>query len=65
MTPFDTPREAALALLNEGRGRTRKAGAFLGQMVVDRTPLTPAQINWLSGLLERAELPPLAEDHAK
>jgi hypothetical protein len=60
-----TQREAALALLNGGSNLTRKAGSFLGQLVVDPTPMSPAQSSWLATLLERAGLPPLADggDH--
>lgn len=50
---------AALALLNAGGRLTRKAGSFLGQCVVDPAPLTEAQHDWISTLLERAGLPPL------
>lgn len=57
--PFRTHRDAALALLNEEARLTRKAGSFLGQCVVDATPLTQAQLEWLDTLLERACLPPL------
>ena len=56
--PFTTHRCAALALLNSGVPLTRKAGAFLGQCVADTSPLTPAQADWLTKLLERAKLPP-------
>jgi hypothetical protein len=61
MTPFDDKRDAALALLNHGGRLTLKAGSFLGQIAVDPTPLTDAQRSWISTLLERADLPPLAE----
>jgi len=61
---FSTHREAALALLN-GDPRTvrltRKAGSFLGQCCADPTPLSDAQEDWLSTLLDRAGLPPLME----
>lgn len=53
-------RDAALALLNGPTRITRKGGSFLGQLVVDPTPMTPAQSSWLATLLERADLPPLA-----
>jgi hypothetical protein len=58
-------RIAALALLNKGGPLSRKAGSFLGQLAVDPTPMSPAQRSWLDTLLQRAELPPLAEvvDH--
>lgn len=57
MIPFSTQRDAALALLNGENRLTRKAGSFLGQLVVDPTPLTPAQSDWLATLLNRAGLP--------
>lgn len=59
--PFPNQRDAALALLNHGARLTRKAGSFLGQLVVDPSPLSEAQRSWLDTLLERANLPPLAE----
>ncbi len=57
--PFTDQRAAALALLNQGGRLTRKAGSFLGQLAVDPTPMTEAQEAWLTGLLEKAGLPPL------
>lgn len=57
--PFTDQRSAALALLNAGGRLTRKAGSFLGQLAVDPTPMTEAQSDWLTTLLERAGLPPL------
>lgn len=57
--PFLNHSSAALALLNSGAQFTRKAGSFLGQLVVDPTPTTPAQADWLSKLLDRAGLPPV------
>jgi hypothetical protein len=55
--PFGSPREAALALLTGETRLTRKAGQFLGQIAVDRAPLTDRQAEWLAALLERAGLP--------
>ncbi len=62
MPPFIDHSAAALALLNRGERLTRKAGSFLGQLVVDPTPMTEAQANWLATLLDRAGLPPVAGD---
>jgi hypothetical protein len=58
--PFIDHSAAALALLNRGERLSRKAGAFLGQCVVDPTPLSPAQADWLAKLLDRAGLPHVA-----
>lgn len=60
---FTSHRDAALALLCSDARLTRKAGSFLGQLAVDSTPMTPAQAEWLAQLLERAQLPELAEAH--
>ncbi len=59
--PFVTPRDAALAALQSGTRMSRKAGSFLGQLVVDDTPMTPKQADWLATILDRADLPPLAD----
>lgn len=56
---FLNQRDAALALLNSEVRLTRKAGQFLGQLVVDESPMSEAQDDWLAKLLERAGLPPL------
>lgn len=58
--PFNSHRDAALALLTSGCVLSRKAGQFLGQIAVDSAPLSEAQYGWLAKLLERAGLPPLA-----
>jgi hypothetical protein len=57
--PFTDPRQAALALLNSNQRLSRKAGSFLGQLVVDDMPMTEKQAAWLDKLLYRAGLPPL------
>jgi hypothetical protein len=62
--PFTNHREAALALLNSNYRHSRKAGQFLGQIVVDPTPMSEAQADWLAKLLERHGLPPLAKGYA-
>lgn len=59
-SPFETQRDAALALLTGGSKLSRKAGSFLGQLTVDPTPMTGPQCEWLATLLDRADLPPLA-----
>ncbi len=62
MTPVAT---AALALLRANEPpMTRKAGSFLGQLVVDATPMTEKQADWLATLLDRAGLPPLSQEGA-
>ena len=63
--PFPDHREAALALLNGNHLRSRKAGQFLGQLVVDPSPMSEAQAEWLAKLLTRAGLPRLAEGDAQ
>ena len=52
-------RGAAMLLLTSGIGPTRRGGSFLGQCVVDPTPLTEAQTEWLGKLLDRAGYPRL------
>lgn len=59
--PFPSQRDAALALLSSGARLTRKAGSFLGQLVVDPTPLSKAQSEWLTTLLEKAGLAALSQ----
>ncbi|MEP2735353.1 MAG: hypothetical protein ABJP34_03565 [Erythrobacter sp.] len=62
--PFSNHRDAALALLNGGYRLTRKAGQFLGQIVVDPSPLSEAQEEWLAKLLARFNLPLLNGERA-
>ncbi len=60
MTPVAT---AALALLRANNPpMTRKAGSFLGQLVVDATLMTGKQADWLATLLNRVGLPPLSQE---
>ena len=56
---FEARRAAAMLLLTKGAGLTRRAGSFLGQCIVDPTPLTEAQSGWLGKLLDRAGIPRL------
>lgn len=58
--PFPNHRLAALALLNRDQRLSRKVGGFLGQIAADPSPLTDKQADWLTKLLDRAGLPPLA-----
>lgn len=58
-SPFSSHRGAALALLSSNVRLSRKAGQFLGQLAADAAPMTDAQADWLSKLLDRAGLPPL------
>ena len=60
--PFQNHRDAALALLTYTQPLSRKAGQFLGQLVVDPTPMSEAQTSWLAKLLQRAGLPALREE---
>ena len=59
--PYANPASAALALLTRNERLTRKAGSFLGQLIADPAPMSPAQRDWLATLLDRAGLPPLAD----
>mgnify|MGYP000001606152 CR=1 FL=1 len=59
--PFTNHRAAALALLNGTSRLSRKAGQFLDQLVVDASPMSKAQADWLGNLLDRAGLPGLDE----
>ena len=59
--PFCNHRQAALELLSGNHRLSRKAGQFLGQLAVDLSPMSDAQAAWISKLLERNDLPPLAE----
>lgn len=60
--PFIRHREAALALLYSQIKLSRVEGRFLGQLVVDPSPLTFKQAEWLAAMLQRADLPQLAEE---
>lgn len=59
---FDERKAVALSILSHEVQLSRRAGSFLGQCVVDDTPLTEKQLAWLLILAERAgvEIP----DHA-
>ena len=64
--PFKSHRDAAMALLTDHhRKQNRRSGQFLGQIAVEDFDLSDKQADWLAKLLERADLPPLANggDH--
>jgi len=63
--PFPDQRQAALCLLNGNHRLTRKAGQFLGQLVVDSASMSEAQADWLAKLLDKCGLPPLAKGGAQ
>ena len=63
--PLPDHRTAALALLNGNYRLSRKAGQFLGQLVVDPAPMSDRQQDWLAKLLAKHGLPPLAEGDAQ
>jgi len=56
---FQARRGAAMLVLTSKVVLTRRAGSFLGQCIVDPTPLTDAQSEWLGKLLDRAGYPRL------
>lgn len=58
---FNAPRQAALALLNSAADLRQKEGQFLGGVAFAEYDLTSKQHSWLSILLRRHELPPMAE----
>ena len=53
---YETRRKMSLAILTKGERLTRRSGSFLGQLVVDPTPMTEAQADWFEQLAERAGL---------
>ncbi len=61
MNPFASHKAAALALINSDAQLKQREGQFLGGIAFAEYDLTPKQLNWLSILLKRHDLPPLAE----
>lgn len=59
LKPYTNHRDAALGLLRSDNRLSLRAARFLGQLVIDPSPLTEAQADWLDKLLDRAGLPPL------
>lgn len=62
--PFTSHQVAAMALITSGAALRSKEGQFLGGLAFDANPLTDKQANWLSILLDRHGLPPMAEGGA-
>lgn len=62
---FPDHRQAALAFLCGNHPLNRRSGQFLGQLAVDPSPLSDAQLSWLGKLLDRSGLPPLAKGGAQ
>jgi hypothetical protein len=64
--PFTDTSEAAFAIIiafREGKATlTRKAGSFVGETIVDDSPLSEKQEAWLQTLLVKAGLPPLVTE---
>jgi hypothetical protein len=58
---FPTVKEAALALLNSDAPLKQKQGQFAGGMAFAEYDPTPKQLKWLSDLLSKHGLPPLAD----
>jgi hypothetical protein len=58
--PFPTPRAAALALLNSDADLNRRTCQFLGTLCAPDEGLSERQERWLSDLLRKHSLPPLA-----
>jgi hypothetical protein len=62
MTAFASPKEAARAVLFHPTPMlNRRAGQFLGGTMFDDAPLSERQHRWLSDLLRKHDLPPLAD----
>jgi hypothetical protein len=53
MIKCKTHAEAALVILQSGKRLDRHCGGFLGQLVVDDTPLSEKQIRWFDKLAKR------------
>jgi hypothetical protein len=60
--PFTHHRQAALALLGSCPGLSHMEAGFLGHVCVSAA-LTEKQREWLTKLLDRNHLPPLAHEH--
>ncbi len=60
MTDMHPGQRAALLLLtNHAETLNARSAQFLGQMVVNRNPMSEKQADWFAKLLKRAGLPPL------
>jgi hypothetical protein len=60
--PFATPADAARALINHpGAKLNTRSGQFCGGLMFSGEPLTEKQHRWLTDLLRKHDLPPLAD----
>lgn len=62
---FAKHQDAAMALLTSGKPLRSKEGQFCGGIAFDANPLSEKQDNWLRILLNRYDLPPLADGGAR
>jgi len=60
---FEQRRIFALQILTRGERLTRKSGSFLGQLICDPNPMSPAQEDWFANLAERAGIVLEGTDH--
>jgi len=59
---FNDPRDAARALINHPASKLNtRSGQFCGGLMFSDEPLTERQERWLSDLLRKHDLPPLAK----
>ncbi len=62
MTDMRPEQRAALLLLTDyPETLNHRSAQFLGQMVVNKNPMSQKQTDWFAKLLERAGLSPLAD----
>lgn len=60
-TPFTDHRAAAMALLTSGATLRPREGQFLGGLAFDTNPLSQKQAHWLDVLLDKNDMPPMAD----
>ena len=63
VTDMTREQRAALRLLtHHAETLNARSAQFLGQMVVNRNPMSEKQAGWFAKLLERAGLPPVPQE---